>query len=117
MWTTTPWTLTSNVAAAVGPDLDYVKVTADDGWTYYLAEGALTNSLIGKDHEVLGGLKGSDLVGWEYSGPFDELPIVGRDVRRERATPTASCPGRKSARKRAPASCTSPPAAARRTST
>jgi isoleucyl-tRNA synthetase len=78
VWTTTPWTLTSNVAAAVGPDLDYVKVDGGDGWTYYLAEGALANSLIGKDHEILGRLKGRELVGWEYSGPFDELPIVGQ---------------------------------------
>ena len=76
VWTTTPWTLTSNVAAAVGPDLDYVKVQAPDGWTYYLAEGAMNNTLIGKENEVVGKLKGSDLVGWEYSGPFDELPVV-----------------------------------------
>ena len=78
VWTTTPWTLTSNVAAAVGPDLDYVKIKASDGWTYYLAEGALKNSLVGKDNEVVDRLKGQDLVGWEYSGPFDELPIVGQ---------------------------------------
>jgi isoleucyl-tRNA synthetase len=76
VWTTTPWTLTSNVAAAVGPDLDYVKVQAPDGWTYYLAEGAMENTLIGKDNEVVGKLKGSSMVGWQYSGPFDELPIV-----------------------------------------
>ncbi len=49
---------------------------ATDGWTYYLAEGAMKNSLVGKDNEVVGKLKGSDLVGWEYAGPFDELPIV-----------------------------------------
>jgi isoleucyl-tRNA synthetase len=40
VWTTTPWTLTSNVAAAVGPELTYVKVQHEDGWTYYLAEEA-----------------------------------------------------------------------------
>jgi isoleucyl-tRNA synthetase len=76
VWTTTPWTLTSNVAAAVGPDLDYVKVQAPDGWTYYLAEGAMENTLIGKDNELVGKLKGSSMVGWQYSGPFDELPVV-----------------------------------------
>ena len=76
VWTTTPWTLTSNVAAAVGPDLDYVKLESADGWTYYLAEGAMQNTLLGKDNEVVGKLKGSDLVGWTYSGPFDELPVV-----------------------------------------
>ncbi len=74
VWTTTPWTLSSNVAAAVGPDLDYVRVQSDDGWTYYLAEAAMKNSLIGKNNEVVGRLKGADMVGWEYVGPYDELP-------------------------------------------
>ncbi len=76
VWTTTPWTLTSNVAAAVGPELDYVIVRSEDGWTYYLAEGAMKNSLVGQDNEIVGKLKGSDLIGWEYSGPFDELPAI-----------------------------------------
>ena len=76
VWTTTPWTLTSNVAAAVGPELDYVQVKAEDGWTYYLAEGALKNSLVGKNNEVAGRLKGADMLGWQYTGPFDELPQV-----------------------------------------
>ena len=74
VWTTTPWTLTSNVAAAVGPELEYVRVQSDDGWTYYLAEGTpMKNTLIGKNNEVVGRMKGADMVGWEYSGPFDDL--------------------------------------------
>jgi isoleucyl-tRNA synthetase len=76
VWTTTPWTLTSNVAAAVGPELDYVQVRAEDGWTYYLAEAAMKNSLVGKSNEVVGRLKGADMLGWQYTGPFDELPQV-----------------------------------------
>ena len=76
IWTTTPWTLSSNVAAAVGPGLDYVKVKAEDGWTYYLAEGAMKNTLLGKDNEVIGRMKGEELVGWEYVGPFDDLAQV-----------------------------------------
>ncbi len=76
MWTTTPWTLTSNVAAAVGPELTYVKVKAEDGWTYYLAEGAINNTLLGKTNEIVGRLKGEEMLGWEYSGPFDELPAA-----------------------------------------
>ncbi len=74
VWTTTPWTLTSNVAAAVGPELTYLKVKSEDGWTYYLAEGT-KNVLQGK-YEVLDRLKGEELVGWTYEGPFDELPAV-----------------------------------------
>ena len=78
VWTTTPWTLTSNVAAAVGPELTYVKVKAKDGWTYYLAKGTLENVVKGK-HEVLGELKGEEMLGWDYDGPFDELPAVQDD--------------------------------------
>ena len=76
VWTTTPWTLTSNVAAAVGPELDYVQVRAEDGWTYYLAEAAMKNTLLGKNNEVAGRLKGAEMVGWQYAGPFDDLPQV-----------------------------------------
>ena len=75
VWTTTPWTLTSNVAAAVGPELTYLKVQHEDGWTYYLAEEAAKQSLIGK-WEVVGKLTGEEMLGWEYSGPFDELTAV-----------------------------------------
>ena len=80
VWTTTPWTLTSNVAAAVGPKLTYVKVKAADGWTYYLAKGTL-KSVVKGEVEVLGELKGEEMLGWEYVGPFDDLPAVqGLDI-------------------------------------
>ena len=77
-WTTTPWTLAANVAAAVHPDLPYVKVQ-QDGEFYYLAEGLLPvlKALKGRDkgdYHVVETLKGSDMVGWSYQGPFDELP-------------------------------------------
>jgi isoleucyl-tRNA synthetase len=75
VWTTTPWTLTSNVAAAVGPELTYVKVKADDGWTYYLAEGTLETVVKGEP-EVLDRLQGEEMVGWMYEGPFDDLPVI-----------------------------------------
>ena len=74
VWTTTPWTLTSNVAAAVGEDLIYLKVRQGE-WTYYLSKGTLARALRG-DYEVLGELRGREMVGWEYEGPFDELPAV-----------------------------------------
>ena len=71
VWTTTPWTLTSNVAAAVHPELTYVKVRQGDH-TLYLAK-ALLSALRG-DHQVLAELPGKELVGLAYRGPFDELP-------------------------------------------
>ncbi len=78
-WTTTPWTLTSNVAAAVHPELTYVRVRANDGWTYYLARDVVKETLKGKegqDYEVAGELPGEDMLGWTYSGPFDDLDVV-----------------------------------------
>jgi isoleucyl-tRNA synthetase len=77
-WTTTPWTLAANVAAAVNPDLTYAKVE-QDGDYYYLAEQQLPvlKALKGRDkgeHKVVATLKGSEMVGWGYRGPFDELP-------------------------------------------
>ena len=78
VWTTTPWTLAANVAAAVNPDLPYVKVE-QDGEYYYLAEELLPvlKALKGRDkgdYHVVETLRGSDMVGWSYRGPFDELP-------------------------------------------
>jgi isoleucyl-tRNA synthetase len=72
IWTTTPWTLTSNIAAAVGPDLDYVKVRQGDE-IFYLSKGTL--HMLKGSYEVEGELKGRDMEGWTYDGPFDELPI------------------------------------------
>ncbi len=64
------------MAAAVGPNLTYVKVfQKENGWTYYLAKDAVSNSLIG-DYEIIEELSGSDMIGWVYQGPFDELPAV-----------------------------------------
>ena len=74
VWTTTPWTLTSNVAAAVGPKLSYVRVRQGDH-DFWLAKGTLKSALVGP-FEVVEERPGSDLVGWHYEGPFDELPAV-----------------------------------------
>jgi isoleucyl-tRNA synthetase len=76
VWTTTPWTLTANVAAAVGADLGYVRVR-QDGRTYWLGKGTLKHALAGS-FEVLEERPGRDLVGWRYDGPFDNLPAVIR---------------------------------------
>ncbi len=72
VWTTTPWTLAGNIAAAVHPALTYLKVRQDDE-VLYVSKGAAKSALRGA-HEVLGELKGAELVGLRYRGPFDELP-------------------------------------------
>src|SRR4051812_27963148 len=116
VWTTTPWTLTSNVGAAVNPDLTYLRVKLRDE-VYYVARGAfrlnrmeggeagdadedegeggpkkgkrawlegvphlknieqLFKEKAGKDgYEVFGKVKGAEMLGWRYAGPFDDLP-------------------------------------------
>jgi isoleucyl-tRNA synthetase len=139
VWTTTPWTLTSNVGAAVNPELNYLKVRFRDE-VYYVAKGAFkANRMpVGKEEEededlrsqiggmsrsgvagrshsssgapstsrsaigwlpgvphlktleqlfkekskegftIVGEVKGADMVGWAYEGPFDNLPATGQ---------------------------------------
>ena len=78
IWTTTPWTLAANVAAAVHPNLTYTKVrltgTGEGGGdeTLYLLKSRL--EVLKCDYEVIEEMKGSALDGLRYTGPFDELP-------------------------------------------
>jgi isoleucyl-tRNA synthetase len=101
IWTTTPWTLSSNVAAAVNPQLTYLRVKHRDE-VYYLARGAFTAQRLEEQfkrkewvegvpklktleqvfkekggYEVDSELPGTALVGWQYDGPFDELEAQG----------------------------------------
>ena len=77
-WTTTPWTLPSNVALCVNPDETYCKVKATNGYTYYMAE-ALLDKVLGKlaenegdrAYEVLETYKGTDLERKAYEPLFD----------------------------------------------
>jgi isoleucyl-tRNA synthetase len=100
VWTTTPWTLTSNVGAAVNPELTYLKVK-QAGQIYYVAKGAFKHPRLEEQfkakewvdgvpklstleqifksrskegYEIVGEVKGAEMVGWAYDGPFDELP-------------------------------------------
>lgn len=95
IWTTTPWTLTSNVAVAVNPEMSYLKVKHGD-WFYYVAKGNFEKDRVqdlqveGKHEthklpsirtilkgsagvEVVEELPGKDLIGLTYTGPFDDL--------------------------------------------
>ncbi len=75
-WTTTPWTLPSNVALCVNPEETYVKVKAADGFTYYMAKALLDNVLGSlaqegeKAYEVLETYVGKDLEYKEYEPLF-----------------------------------------------
>ncbi len=81
VWTTTPWTLAANVALAVHPELDYVFVKAPDkDETLILSKGTL--AVAGKKPEVTGTVKGKDLVGLTYAGPFDAFEAQKGSARR-----------------------------------
>ena len=76
VWTTTPWTLAANVAAAVGPEMRYVRVRQGEG-SFWVGRGAIKSAVIGP-FDVVEERDGSELVGWRYRGPYDDLPAVQR---------------------------------------
>ena len=105
VWTTTPWTLTSNISAAVNINLDYLKLESDDGSIYYFAKENFKFQRLEKQfkekklwvegvpklktieqifkergsYKILDTIKGKDMLGWRYSGPFDELDAQNVD--------------------------------------
>ncbi|MFM7781953.1 MAG: hypothetical protein ACKO8J_02525, partial [Candidatus Limnocylindrus sp.] len=77
VWTTTPWTVAANVAAAVHPSLDYDLVEFD-GRKLWIGATRRTATLGGGAPRalLLETRKGSELIGWKYRAPFDDLPAV-----------------------------------------
>ena len=73
VWTTTPWTLSSNVAAAVHPSLTYALVEGTDGRRWWVSHGS--RARVAPEAQIVREAPGSELLGLAYSGPFDELPI------------------------------------------
>ncbi len=71
-WTTTPWTLPSNMALATGPEIEYVKIKHNDGNEYYLAQSRLHSVFKNQDdYTVLEKMKGTELAGIKYHPLFD----------------------------------------------
>jgi isoleucyl-tRNA synthetase len=82
LWTTTPWTLAANVAAAVNPDLTYVEVSSHH-WNYTLILGKEALGKLREFHpKVVREMKGTDLVDLEYEPFFGELPQQAAIVHR-----------------------------------
>ncbi|GAB2920807.1 isoleucine--tRNA ligase [Rhodococcus aerolatus] len=79
VWTTTPWTLPSNLAAAVHPEIEYVLVRGADGERYVLADARLGHYAreLGDAPEVLSHHAGTELLGLAYDPPYDFF--VGRE--------------------------------------
>ena len=86
-WTTTPWTLPSNVALCVNPDETYCKVKAADGYTYYMAE-ALLDKFLGK-------------LGSEETPAYEGLEkYVGKDLEYKEYEPLFACAGEAAAKQK-----------------
>ena len=75
VWTTTPWTLISNTAVAVNPEVDYVVVRRGDD-TFVVAH-PLLSKVLGDDAEVLATYPGRELERWAYSRPFTAVELEG----------------------------------------
>ena len=75
VWTTTPWTLVSNVAAAVGPEIEYVRVKPPDGGRDLVLAATRVADVLGDDVDVVETVPVSDLAGLRYQRPFEYLPI------------------------------------------
>ncbi len=74
VWTTTPWTIPANVAVAVNPKEKYVSVGSDQEKLWVMEKRlAVVDDIKGEPFDTK---MGTELVGWEYEGPFDELPFV-----------------------------------------
>lgn len=80
-WTTTPWTLPSNMALCVGADIEYVKAQIPGDEHIYVVASALKDDVLGEDAVVIDTVKGSELVGLSYVPLFD----VFKDARDEGA--------------------------------
>ncbi|MDQ6798004.1 MAG: isoleucine--tRNA ligase [Actinomycetota bacterium] len=81
VWTTTPWTLVSNVAAAVGPDLEYVQVADPGGGRDLVLAAARVVDVVGDGPEVRARFTGAELAGRRYRRPFELLDVDGRGLR------------------------------------
>ncbi len=75
VWTTTPWTIPSNVAVAVNPKETYVSIHGNTGERLWVMEKRVS-IIDDKKGEPLERKTGKELLGWTYEGPFDNLPLV-----------------------------------------
>jgi len=121
IWTTTPWTLSSNIAVAVNKKINYAKIQLADESIYYVAENNLKFQRLSKEfsekknwidgvpklktldqifkerggYETLEVIKGEDMIGWNYEGPYDHLesqktpggyPNISQDIKDDALT-------------------------------
>jgi len=75
VWTTTPWTLISNTAAAVNPEVTYVA--ASNGTETLIMAEALKDLVLGEEYQVIRTMSGREMERWSYSRPFDQVAMPG----------------------------------------
>lgn len=75
IWTTTPWTIPANIAVAVDENLEYALVEGETGDKFWIARNAVER-IFGNIEGIIKIVRGKELVGLKYSGPFDHLPAV-----------------------------------------
>lgn len=75
VWTTTPWTIPANIAVAVDETIDYSLVVGTTDQKFWIAKD-LVKAVFKEKYKILKTVKGSDLVGLKYHGPFDDIPKV-----------------------------------------
>ncbi|MFA6081781.1 MAG: isoleucine--tRNA ligase [Patescibacteria group bacterium] len=75
VWTTTPWTIPANIAVAVDATFDYSLVEGSTGQKFWIAK-ELVKTVFKENFKILKTVKGKELVGLKYHGPFDDLPRV-----------------------------------------
>ena len=80
VWTTTPWTLPSNVGAAVGPSIEYVRVRAPEGGRDLVMARARVAAVLGADAEIVADVPSAALVGARYEPPFTMLAAEGANA-------------------------------------
>ncbi len=84
VWTTTPWTIPANIAVAVDRDFDYSLVEGSTGQLFWVAKDLVEKVFkvgVGHDrpsYKIIKTVKGKELVGLKYEGPFDDLPAVAK---------------------------------------
>jgi isoleucyl-tRNA synthetase len=78
VWTTTPWTLPGNVAAAVNPAIDYVRARDPEGGRDLILAHARAVEVLGDAVEIVASVAPADLIGQHYQRPFDYVPIDDR---------------------------------------
>ncbi len=77
VWTTTPWTLISNAAVAVGPDIEYVRARPQGSEEVFVLAASLVERVLGEDAEILATFPGNTLAGVHYEPPFQYITDYG----------------------------------------